>query len=101
MKCSECGVCCKLFLINLTEDEYKSDRYKTMFDEFVPDFEEAEMVGANILAKNQDNSCIYLKQGRCFIHNFRPQSCIKFYCDSDNPNFKSMIEKIKEHKNLP
>ena len=69
-----------------------------MFDEFVPDFEEAEMVGANVLKQKEDGSCIYLKDGKCHIHNFSPQSCKNFFCDSDEPNFKGMIEKIKEYK---
>ncbi len=97
--CSQCGDCCKLFLINLSEEEYKSERYGTVFDEFVDDFQEAEMVGANILAQKKDGSCVYLKDKRCSIHNFRPISCRNFFCDSDNPQFKSMIEKIKEYKN--
>ena len=98
MKCSQCGVCCRLFLINLTEEEYRSGRYETMFDEFVPDFEEAEMVGANVLKQKEDNSCIYLKEGKCHIHSFRPQSCRNFFCDSQDPKFKDMIKKIDEHK---
>lgn len=98
MKCGQCGVCCRLFLINLTEEEYRSGRYETMFDEFVHDFEEAEMVGANVLKQKEDGSCIYLKDGRCSIHNIRPASCQKFFCDSDNPDFKKMIEDIKEYK---
>ncbi|MBR9691840.1 YkgJ family cysteine cluster protein [Candidatus Woesearchaeota archaeon] len=98
MKCSECGVCCKLFLINLTEEEYKSGRYKTMFDEFVHDFSEAEMVGANILAQKEDKSCVYLKDKKCSIHNFRPQVCRDFFCDTEDKKFKEMIEKIKEFK---
>ncbi len=97
-KCSQCGVCCRLFLINLTEEEYKSGRYETMFDEFVSDFEEAEIVGANILKQNKDKSCVYLRNGKCFIHSFRPQSCRNFFCDSKDPKFKEMIEKIKEYK---
>ena len=64
MGCKQCGVCCRLFLINLTEDEYKSGRYKTMFDEFVHDFQEAEMVGANILKQKEDGSCFYLRDGK-------------------------------------
>ncbi len=99
MGCNQCGVCCKLFLINLTEEEYKSERYSTMFDEFVPDFEEAEMVGANILKQKEDGSCVYLKDGKCHIHNFSPASCKKFFCDSSDPSFKGMIEKIKDYKN--
>ncbi len=99
MECTQCGVCCRLFLINLTEEEYKSGRYKTMFDEFVPDFEEAEMVGANILAQKQDGkTCIYLKDNKCSIHNFRPESCRKFFCDTKDPSFKEMVDKINEYK---
>jgi Fe-S-cluster containining protein len=98
MKCKQCGVCCRLFLINLTEEEYKSGRYSTMFDEFVPDFTEAEMVGANILKQKKDGSCVYLRDGKCFIHSFRPESCRKFFCDSSDPSFKGMIEKIEEYK---
>ena len=46
MKCLQCGVCCKLFYINLTEEEYKSGDYRTQFDEFdlVEDFVEAAEV---------------------------------------------------------
>ena len=92
MKCSQCGKCCKLFLINLSEEEYRSKRFKTMFDEFVDDFEEAELVGANVLAQNDDESCIYLKSSKCSIHNDKPLSCRKFYCTMEK--FKGMAEKI-------
>lgn len=97
MECSQCGVCCKLFLINLTQEEYNSKKYKTQFDEFVPDFQEAELTGANILAQKQDN-CIYLKKNKCSIHSYRPQSCRNFFCCSKDEKFKSMIEKIKDFK---
>ena len=55
MKCDQCGVCCKLFLINLTEKEYKSGKYKTQFEEFglTKDFKEAEMCGANIITQKK------------------------------------------------
>ena len=69
-KCSKCGVCCKLFLINLTESEYKSKRYKTQFEKFglIKDFKQAEECGANIIEQNEgDGSCIYLKKGVCSI----------------------------------
>ena len=98
LTCKQCGVCCKLFLINLTEKEYRSGRYDTMFDEFVEDFEEAEMVGANVLKQKEDNSCIYLKDNKCSIHNFRPESCKNFFCESKEEKFKKMIETIKEAK---
>ena len=100
MECNQCGVCCRLFLINLTEEEYKSGRYKTLFDEFgiIDDFDEAELAGANILAHKNDESCIYLKGSKCSVHKNRPQSCKNFFCRSNDKRFKSMIEKIKDYK---
>ncbi len=98
MKCSQCGTCCKLFLINLTEEEYRSGKYETMFNEFVDDFEEAELVCANILAQNEDESCIYLKGGKCSIHKDRPQACRNFFCTSKDERFRTMIEKIRKYK---
>lgn len=96
MECKQCGICCKLFLINLSEEEYKSKTYKTQFDEYTDDFEEAELCGMNILAQNEDGSCIYLKDGKCSIHERRPQVCRNFFCESGEP--KSMVEKIKAYK---
>ena len=98
MNCSQCGVCCKLFLINLTEEEYRSGKYKTVYDEFVDDFFEAEQIGANIIEQKEDESCFYLKDGKCSIHSFRPDSCRNFFCDSTEERFKGMIEKIEKHK---
>ena len=111
MKCSQCGVCCKLFLINLNKQEYNSKKYETMFDEFVPGaeesgilgthemgFEEAELVGANILNQKEDKSCIYLKENKCSIHSERPEACTKFFCDSKEERFQGMIKTIKENQ---
>ena len=99
MQCNQCGVCCKLFVINLNEEEYKSGRYKTIFKEFgLVDFEEAELTGANLLAQHEDESCIYLQDGKCSIHEQRPQACRKFFCESKDPWFQEMIEKIKKYK---
>jgi len=99
-KCDQCGTCCRLFAINLTEDEYKSGRYKTQFDFFPPvdDFVEAELTGANILQQKEDGSCIYLKDNKCSIHDDRPRSCREFFCDSKEDRFSSMIEKIRDKK---
>ena len=101
-KCSQCGVCCKLFVINLTQEEYKSRKYKTQFEEFglIDDFEEAELCGANIITQKKDGTCIYLKHGKCSIHDIRPESCRNFFCTSKDPGFKSMIEKIEDYKRL-
>ncbi len=101
MGCNQCGVCCKLFVINLNEEEYKSGKYKTIFEGFgLMDFEEAELTGANLLAQNEDESCIYLKEGKCSIHENRPQSCRNFFCDSNDPWFQPMIEKIRKYNEI-
>ncbi len=100
MECKKCGVCCQLFMINLDEEEYASQKFKTQFDEFVPDFLEAELIGANILEQKADGSCIYLKEGSCSIHDDRPMSCRKFFCDSDDDDHKEMIMMIKEKKGV-
>lgn len=98
MKCSQCGVCCKMFLINMTEDEYRSGKYRTMFDEFIDDFKKAETVGANILSRNKDEECIYLENKKCSIHKERPTSCKAFFCDSEEERFQGMIKEITEYK---
>jgi len=100
MNCDQCGICCKLFVINLNEKEYRSGKFKTVFEEFgmEDDFHEAELTGSNLLAMNDDDSCIYLKDGKCSIHENRPQVCRNFFCDSKDPWFKPMIEKINKHK---
>jgi len=99
-ECDQCGVCCKLFLITLNEEEYRSGKYKTLFEMFgfVEDFEEAVRDGANILAQHDDESCIYLKDGKCSIHEDRPSACRKFFCKSKDPSFASMIKKIEDYK---
>lgn len=98
--CLECGICCKLFLINLSKEEYKSGNYKTQFEDFgiISDFTEAELCGRNIITQQKDGSCIYLKEGRCSIHKTRPSSCRSFFCESDNKDYKTMIDKIDEYK---
>lgn len=100
-KCSKSGVCCKLFLINLTELEYKSKKYKSQFEEFglIEDFKQAEECGANIIAQNNDGSCIYLKNGVCSIHKIRPEACKDFFCTSEDEEYKEMIVDIKREKN--
>ena len=99
MECYSCGVCCKLFVINLNKEEYNSGKYKTIFEEFGKmDFSEAELTGGNLLAQNEDESCIYLQEGKCSIHHRRPQVCRDFFCKSKDPWFKPMIEKIEKYK---
>ena len=96
LTCSQCGVCCKLFLINLNEEEYLSGKYQTVFEEFgLVEFKEAELTGANILEQKEDGSCVYLENFRCSIHKKKPIVCRNFFCDSKEDGFKSMIQKIK------
>lgn len=98
MKCNQCGTCCKLFLIDLDEEEYRSKRYKTIFDEFYDNFDEAVENAANIIAQNEDGSCIYLKDGKCSIHESRPKACRAFFCDSKRPEDQKKIGIIMRYK---
>ncbi len=94
--CNQCGVCCKLFVINLNEEEYQSGRFQTEFEEFgLVEFLEAELTGANILKRRKDGSCIYLKDTKCSIHQTRPQVCRGFLCNSKKEQFQDMIRQIK------
>lgn len=98
--CNQCGQCCKLFLINLSKEEYKSGKYKTQLAEFGTNdnFKEASACGANILAQNKDGSCIYLQDNKCAIHLTRPQVCRNFFCNSKATKFKTMITQINKVK---
>lgn len=101
MKCERCGVCCRLFYINLNEAEYRSGRYLTQFGKAQAgdDWREVVTVGANLLATKPDGSCIYLEENRCGIHADRPQVCREFFCQSQETRFQKMIRKIKKAKN--
>ena len=98
--CVQCGVCCRLFLINLDETEYKSGKYKTIFDDIISidNFDEASECGANLLAQNKDGSCIYLKNNSCSIHDIRPQVCREYFCNSKESKFKDMHKTIARYK---
>lgn len=96
-KCSQCALCCSLFLVNLTEEEYRSGKFKTQFEEFdiTDDFHKAAAYGANILKQNKDGNCIYLKGIICSVHKTRPQACREFFCSSKLKKFRKMIKQIK------
>ena len=100
--CKICGQCCKLFLINLSQKEYKSGEYQTMFQDcgLIDNFHQAKNCGANLLAKKTDNSCVYLIDNRCSIHSTRPRVCQHFFCTSKNKKFQAMIKIIKENKKI-
>ena len=91
-----CGLCCRLFLINLDEEEYYSGDYSTVFDHMDPinDFALASDCGANILKQNEDGSCIYLKSNKCNIHENRPGVCRDFYCSGTENEYEGMREII-------
>ena len=100
MKCTQCGTCCKLFLINLNKEEYESGNYETELNEKGLEFNKAVQVGANILKQKKNGECIYLKNNKCSIHKTRPQVCREFFCDSKEEKYKGMIGEIKERKKL-
>jgi Fe-S-cluster containining protein len=100
--CSQCGICCKLFLINLTRKEWMSGKYKTELKEFDFDnnFKTAEKYGGNILSQKKDGSCVYLKNNLCSIHKRRPQACRDFFCSLTSKKFKNMLDMINKKKAL-
>ena len=100
MECSQCGICCRLFLINLTQEEWLSGEYKTQFKEFGlnDDFNIIQKYGGNILSQKKDGSCFYLKNNLCSIHKKRPQACRDFFCRLTLKKFKGMIEMINNRK---
>jgi Fe-S-cluster containining protein len=89
-----------LFLVNLNETEYKSGRYKTIFEKFgiKENFSEAQKYGFNILAQNKDGSCVYLKNNSCQIHKDRPQVCRIFFCTSKSKKFEKMRQLIEKER---
>lgn len=95
-ECSKCGVCCKLFLINLNEEEYKSGFYRTEHEGFgiLENFDEAVSSGANIIAQKKDGSCFYHIDGICAIHKDKPKVCKEFFCCSEDKRFANMIKEI-------
>lgn len=99
-KCFECGLCCRLFLVNLSKEEYRSGKYQTQFKEFEPigNFRKAKACGANILKQKKDGSCVYLKKNKCSIHKTRPKVCRKFFCTSKAKKFETMIVQIKDER---
>jgi Fe-S-cluster containining protein len=99
-KYSGCGLCCRLFLVNLTEEEYRSGKYRTQFEAFgvIDDFQRATMCGANILKQKEDGNCIYLAGNTCSIYKIRPQVCREFFCTSKLKKFKKMIALIEKKR---
>lgn len=95
--CNSCGLCCKLFYINLSEKEYKSGKYQTILQEHgvIEDYKLAKESGANLLAKKVDNSCVYLENNMCGIHGDRPGVCKDFFCTSRAKKFEGMVKIIK------
>ncbi len=98
--CSQCGLCCQLFAINLNQDEYLSGRYETIFQDVatIENFDTAAECGANFLAQNTDGSCAYLVKGKCSIHQHRPEVCREFFCRGEEFEFGEMREIIRQKK---
>lgn len=101
--CSQCGICCRLFLINLSEKEYRSGIYKTQFEQFglIDDFSKAAACGANTLKQNENGDCVYLKKNQCSVHKIRPHACRDFFCTSNLKKFRKMIKEIEKKRTPP
>jgi len=86
--------------VNLAEEEYRSGKYRTQFEEFdlIDNFYRATACGANILKQKEDGNCIYLKANKCSIHKIRPQVCREFFCTSKLKKFRKMIEQIEKKR---
>jgi putative endonuclease len=98
--CAQCGICCRLFFINLTQKEWESGKYETQVKASEVDdrFHVVQGYGGNILRQKKDGSCIYLKNNACSIHTRRPQSCRDFFCISTAKKFREMVSMIKERR---
>ena len=96
--CFQCGVCCRLFQINLNEKEYMSGLYRTQLEKFKfkGNFVQAEKNGITILKQKRGGACYYLKANKCTIHKIRPQVCRPFFCSSKEERFKTMIVAIDQ-----
>ena len=95
--CLMCGLCCKLFWINLNEEEYYSGEYLTVFNDIkiFDDFTTAKKCGANLLKQQNNGNCIYLKANQCSIHKRRPLVCSKFFCSGTEKKYKKMRSIVK------
>ncbi len=98
--CSQCGICCRLFFINLNQKEWETGYYKTQVkkSDYDDDFSLVQKYGGNLLCQKEDGSCIYLKENVCSIHKRRPESCRDFFCSSKAKKYKAMIRMIKENR---
>ena len=86
MDCKGCGECC-----NITNDEYLDVE---LFDnDCVPIYGiEYRIEGKFYLKRNQDGTCIFLKNKECSIYSIRPTECKEF--TQDHP----VCKKILDHK---
>jgi Fe-S-cluster containining protein len=98
--CFQCGICCRLFCININEEEWRSGQFETIVQavDTNEEFSAIEQYGGNILKQKPDGSCMYLNGSLCSIHKKRPQVCREFFCTSNNRKFKDMISFIKKHR---
>ena len=96
--CSKCGACCRLFIVDLTKEEYLSGKYITDFKDQFDSFKQADMAGANLLAQKEDKSCVYLENNICTIYHKRPKTCREFSCSSKKNKYRELIKIIKDYK---
>lgn len=98
ISCSRCGLCCKLFLINLTQKEWESGYFKTYFQGLSAkdSFKKARSYGGHLLLQKEDGSCIYLQNNLCSIHQNRPQACRNFFCRTKQAKYRGMVRIINK-----
>ena len=96
IECNQCGFCCRLFLINLSKEEYLLGKYQTVFGKLskFKSFVQALKYGAHFLAQKKDGSCVYLVNNVCSIYKDRPQACRGFFCVSKEFKYQRMIKEI-------
>jgi len=95
--CTMCGNCCRLRIIQITEEDIKR-----MEKEGLKDFHVKS--GNEYWMRRENGRCVYLKDDKCSIHKIRPQICRNFpffkrfgleYCRA--VSFCPAVEKLRKN----
>lgn len=69
--CGDCNACCRSEYLKADLTAEEAAELEHVFD---------DDMGANVLAKRPDGSCVYLVEGKCSIRDRRPRSCRQYDC---------------------
>jgi len=69
-RCTLCGNCCRLRIINLTKEDINRLQAAGKKDYIA--------VGGEPRLKRVNGKCIFLKDDRCLVHEHRPKVCREF-----------------------